>query len=324
MKPKLDYEDILRFEKKGIPLVVLGLPSAGKTTFVKRLLTGDFSETKPTLGVELERYQVYDTTVNIFDLGGHKTFRETLWENYIKLSFAIVFVIDSSDPSSLEDAKEEFWRTISIKDTASDFIILFLCNKADLENTMSLEHIINSMELYKLANVPNASFQFFKVSMKTGENVDSAIHWLRNQLAKIVPKRTITPISFMISTDEGLPIITMNHKDIKNQSFLFSGFLAAIDSFIKKTLNSKGSLELIASENYKLVIYSNDGYIYALIISSDESHEESRRIIEVINNYIKSLKSKDASKIKKYIMKQFRIHEDMYEFEYSTRFNVGH
>ncbi|MHA1405957.1 MAG: ADP-ribosylation factor-like protein, partial [Candidatus Heimdallarchaeaceae archaeon] len=57
---------LLSFDRKGVPLVIIGLPSAGKTTFVKRLKTGKFQETKPTLGMQYESKEIGDVKFDIF------------------------------------------------------------------------------------------------------------------------------------------------------------------------------------------------------------------------------------------------------------------
>ena len=93
----MSYKKLLTFEKKGIPMSVLGLPSSGKTTFTNRLTTGEFTEPVPTMGVNFERMNIQDAHFDVFDLGGHEIYREKLWENYIRLSYVMVFLVDSAD-----------------------------------------------------------------------------------------------------------------------------------------------------------------------------------------------------------------------------------
>ena len=202
-----DAAKFMRFDKKGIPLTIVGLSQAGKTSFVKRIMTGKFEETRPTLGLEFDTTEIGDARFDIFDLGGHKSYRKTIWESYVKLAYGIIFIIDSADPASLDEAKEEFWRVIDLKDDRDEFLILFLCNKSDLKESLDLEAVINHMDLYNLAEKENASYQFFKTSMKTGDNIDNALNWLKNNTSKLAAKRNIDPLMFMIADIDGFPLL---------------------------------------------------------------------------------------------------------------------
>jgi len=311
-------EKLLSFEKKGIPLVILGLPNAGKTTFVNRVLTGKFTSPKPTMGVQLEQYKLFDLKVNIFDLGGQEVFRKTIWENYIKLAYGIIFIIDSSDRQSLLEAKKEFWKSIKLKDKGDEFLILFLCNKADLESSMNLEEIINTVEIYNLATIPNASFQFFKTSMQTGENFDSVLYWLQNQLSKLVQKRKVTPESFLLADRDGLPILSISKKKLSDRMSLYSGFLSAIQSFAKKTFNESNTIQFIMSKKHKFIICSSRSHILGLVIKADESHEEARRVLDIIAD----LTDKDDANydvIKKFTLKVLNLDSEKCVFEYGYR-----
>ncbi|MHA1415477.1 MAG: GTP-binding protein [Candidatus Heimdallarchaeum aukensis] len=309
MSKKKISEKLLSFEKKGIPLVILGLPNAGKTTFVNRILTGKFTSPKPTMGVQLEQYELFDLKVNIFDLGGQEVFRKTIWENYIKLAYGIIFIIDSSDRESLLEAKEEFWKSIKLKDNGDEFLILFLCNKADLENSMNLEEIINTVEIYNLAMIPNASFQFFKISMQTGENFDSVLYWLQNQLSKLIQKRKVTPESFLLADRDGLPILSISKKKLSDKISLYSGFLSAIQTFAKKTFNEQNIIQFIMSKDYKFILRSSQSHIFGLVIKTDESHEEARRLLDILADLIDKT-STSYDDIKKYTISVLNLDAD--------------
>jgi len=103
---------------------------------------------------------------------------------------------------------------------------------------MNLEEIINTVEIYNLAMIPNASFQFFKISMQTGENFDSVLYWLQNQLSKLIQKRKVTPESFLLADRDGLPILSFSQlykllqKKLSMNKILFSlSCLKTINSF---------------------------------------------------------------------------------------------
>ena len=90
------------FEKKSIPLVVIGLPRAGKTSLVRRMKTGEFLETKPTLGMQFDTTEIDDARFDLFDLGGHVSYRQTIWETYTRLAYGIIFIVDSANPEEFD------------------------------------------------------------------------------------------------------------------------------------------------------------------------------------------------------------------------------
>jgi small GTP-binding protein len=280
---------ILSFDKKGIPLVIIGLPQAGKTSLVRRMKTGEFLETKPTLGMQFENVEIGDARFDLFDLGGHVSYRKTIWETYTRLAYGVIFVIDSADPESFEVAKEEFWKSINLKDSADEFTILILCNKSDLEESVDLETIINQIEIFKLAEKENASFQFFKTSMKTGENVEEALQWLVNNAAKVVEKRKIDPHMFMLADTEGFPILEIDKMGLEEDPSLLAGFLSAIESFSLRLFGKTGILQYLHSGEHKYIIKSDHKYIYSLIIKDTDSQEEARRLINLISDEVEDM-----------------------------------
>ncbi len=282
---------ILKFDKKGIPLVIIGLPQAGKSSFVQRIKTGKFSSTKATLGMQFESTNIGDARFDIFDLGGHETYRKTIWQTYTKLAYGLVFILDSANPDDFDIAKEEFWKSIDLKGDLDEFLIMILCNKSDLDKSVDLETIINHLELYKLAEKENASFQFFKTSMKNGENFNASLNWLTSNTSRIVQKRTIDPQMFMLADLEGYPILEIDKMGIEEDPSLMAGFLSAIESFGKQLFGKKGILQFMQSGNYKYVVKTDDNYIYSLIIPIGECQEEARRLIDIVSEQIYDLDS---------------------------------
>lgn len=282
---------LLKFDKKGIPLVIIGLPKAGKSTFVQRIRTGEFVSTRTTMGMQFESAEIGDARFDIFDLGGHETYRKTIWQTYIKLAYGLVFVLDSADKDNFEIAKEEFWKSIDLKGTQDEFLILILCNKSDLDESLDLESIINFFEFYKLAEKENVSFQFFKTSMKSGENIQAALNWLSGNTSRIAQKRKIDPQMFMLADLEGFPILEIDKMELSEDPSLMAGFMSAIESFSKQLFGKNGILQFMQSGDYKYIVKTDDKYIYSLIINSNECQEEARRMINIVSEQIYDLEN---------------------------------
>jgi len=300
-------------DKRGIPLVIAGLPQAGKTTFVQRLLTGKFKKASPTMGVNFETVKIEGIKFDIFDLGGHKTFRDTIWTNYIKMAYGFIFIMDSSDTNNFSLAKKEFWRCVDFKEEDEEFLILFICNKSDLEESQSLETIINKLELYKLSEKINASYYFIKTSMKNGENVKESLNWLQNNSQKIASNKMITPLMFLLAETNGYPVLKLDKIGLKEDPSLISGFMSAINSFSLQLFGKKDSLQYFVSGAYKYVITSNEKYIFSLIIPNNEQHEEARRILDLIQDYI--LDMKDLTDLEDIIFETLKIYPSNYDIK---------
>lgn len=285
MVRKMSVKKYLSFDKSRIPITVIGLPQAGKTTFVNRMITGNFIIPQPTTGMNFERVDVQDAHFDIFDLGGHEIYRKTMWESYVRLSYGIIFIIDSANESVLQEAKKEFWRCINLKKQDEEFLVLFLCNKSDLERSMNLETLVKELELFKLAQIPNLTYQFFKVSMKTGENFELVMSWLQNKTSRLILKRKIVPLMFLIAQRSGLFILSIDQQKIKRDPHLVSGFLSAVDGFAREVFGNEGVLQFIISESHKYIISATEENIYAILIDINDTQEEARRIIEIIDKY---------------------------------------
>ena len=90
-------EKITWYTEDVLMLVIVGITGSGKTTFVKRLLTGRFVENvRPTIGLEVEIYRDKKLgEFELFDLGGQTAYRNVLWMKYVKRSEGIIFIFDS-------------------------------------------------------------------------------------------------------------------------------------------------------------------------------------------------------------------------------------
>ena len=98
-------------KKKGGPkeckLVFLGLDNAGKTTCVAALKGEPTEDATQTWGFNSETVDLSKFAVEVYDLGGGKSIRR-MWENYYAEIHGIIFVVDASDESRLQEAKTTF------------------------------------------------------------------------------------------------------------------------------------------------------------------------------------------------------------------------
>jgi len=121
-----------KLTKKGIPITVIGLPYAGKTTLVNWLREKRFTRPKPTVGFDFDQIQVGDVFFNIFDISGQKSYRASMWKSYVMTSVGIIFVLDSTNSAEIDEALKWFWVMIDdwLESVFSDKVILFIANKS--------------------------------------------------------------------------------------------------------------------------------------------------------------------------------------------------
>ena len=64
-----------------------------------------FADVTPTVGFSKFVTKHHGMTVNIYDLGGSSRIRD-IWHNYFAESHGVVYVIDASDISRMQEAKQ--------------------------------------------------------------------------------------------------------------------------------------------------------------------------------------------------------------------------
>ena len=171
-------------QKQSVKIAWLGLDFAGKTTIIKKISTGFFSDaTKRTLGMNVDEFQSEGIKFVSWDLGGQETFRSALWRSYMAGSQGIIFVVDSADVGRLPEARQELWNYVLDNSDVKSIPILILANKQDLPNAKNAGEIARGLDLHK---VYNHSYAIFPTSAKTAFNLEEALEWLRQRVVELL------------------------------------------------------------------------------------------------------------------------------------------
>jgi small GTP-binding protein len=157
-------------------MTFVGLANAGKTTLVKRLKGQSDLETVPTMGMNIETLKIGDIEVMAADLGGQITYPTSLWEPFVSKSSGVVFVFDSADKAKVEEAGK--WLKQVIQWAPEDSAFLFLANKQDLNEAMTLEKIIEALGLEREISMRPRTFAVYPCSALTGDGVDEPWQWM--------------------------------------------------------------------------------------------------------------------------------------------------
>ncbi|MHA1302639.1 MAG: ADP-ribosylation factor family protein [Candidatus Heimdallarchaeaceae archaeon] len=301
--------DSLQVGKKGVPVTILGLENAGKTTLVERLKTGEFkADTTPTMGVSFETFTVGDTLFKIFDVGGQFFFRQQFWVNYASNSYGVVFVFDASDKERTAEGKEWFWYLIENLKVEKRIVVAFLANKVDLE-CMSLDEIIETLELPKLGEYPEISFQIFRTSNKTGDGIDQAMDWFTKKLKDIAKDKIVHPKGLIVSTTLGRVQLFLDFDEMSKRIGEVKDLLAEIFRDEARTLREE-KLSTLTNNDLKLVCQEKSDVIITMITDPQDSHVEAQRYIDQIYTYLEARSAKTKDELVNFIVDILQIPED--------------
>ncbi|EKE42452.1 hypothetical protein ENUP19_0051G0013 [Entamoeba nuttalli] len=155
-------------------MLILGLDSAGKTTILYRIASGETIMTVPTIGFNLEELEYNQMKFKVWDLGGQENLRP-YWRCYYSGTNAIIFVVDSCDRERIEVASKEL-EIISGDNNLQKTVIAIFANKQDdKKHCMSVEEITEKM---KLSEIQNVTWSIFETSGVTGEGLKEGMEWI--------------------------------------------------------------------------------------------------------------------------------------------------
>ena len=161
-------------------ILVLGLDNSGKTSIVKSLKgvknIHSFCSINPTIGVNLENFELLESSFNIWDFGGQLLYRAEFlkeFEKYIKEVEKIIYVIDIQDTQkydlSLKYLDEIIKKVINLKINI-DFSIFLHKNDLDIElinPDFDKSNIDNLITKIKSLIPDDFNYSLFKTAIST-------------------------------------------------------------------------------------------------------------------------------------------------------------
>ncbi|MFX0029601.1 MAG: ADP-ribosylation factor-like protein [Candidatus Hermodarchaeota archaeon] len=165
---------------------LFGIDEVGKTSFVRRLKTGEFNDNyfTPTRKFNIEYIHEDERgLLAIWDMPGQRIFRSK-WLKGLQDSNIIVYMIDIANQRRFEESKKEFW-TILKNNELNSTPILILGNKSDLVKK-SNEHFESQLqnlreEVFKyfgFEDIKNRSWKFLFTSVKTNYNIEKTVQMI--------------------------------------------------------------------------------------------------------------------------------------------------
>lgn len=168
-------------------ITLIGLDNAGKTTALYRLLQGVVVNTQPTVGSNVETIERQNVRLQCWDLAGQTAFRQG-WTTFFNGTDAILFIVDSSDAARIGEARRELFRVLGDESTAR-CCVLVLANKQDLPNCMSMDAVMQSLQL---SEIRDRDWTILPSCSLTGQGLEEAVDWLVThlELARAAPAQS--------------------------------------------------------------------------------------------------------------------------------------
>jgi Ras-related protein Rab-1A len=167
--------------KYTLKIIVIGEPAVGKTSLVKKFITGQFiKDYRSSIGTniftkEIELENDIDIKIQLWDIAGQERWI-TMRPSYYAGAKGIIIVGDLTRRNTFNQIKQ-FWIP-DVKKYCDKAPIVLLANKIDLGAELS-EKEIKFLE-------QNTNFiSIFHTSAKTGENVESAFKSISKEAVEV-------------------------------------------------------------------------------------------------------------------------------------------
>ncbi len=162
---------------------LFGIDEVGKTSFVRRLKTGEFNDNyfTPTRKFNIEYIQEEERgLLAVWDMPGQELFRSK-WLKGLQDSNIIVYMIDIANQRRFKESKKEIWKILN-NNELNGIPLLILGNKSDIikfsdENyETQLQNLKEEVfDYFAFEKVENRNWKFIFTSVKTNHNIEKTV-----------------------------------------------------------------------------------------------------------------------------------------------------
>ncbi len=168
---------------KEFRILMIGLDAAGKSTILYKLKLGEVVSTIPTIGFNVENVSYKNVNFTVWDIGGQDKIR-SLWFHYFQGSQGLIYVVDANDRERIDLACEELKKSLNDPSMDQCESVLILANKMDLPHSLTVDQIVEKMDVYNLPRVRGKQRDWFvqpSCAVK-GEGLYEGLEWLRKSV----------------------------------------------------------------------------------------------------------------------------------------------
>ena len=149
--------------------------STGRTTLLYQCVKGEDISATHTSKYNFETLEYKGSKLSMWDVGHEEI--ERLWSNYVRGTDGVIFVVDSSDPSSMSISHKTLVGYLN-DPTLDKVPFLIFANKQDKPGALSVAEVTEKLEL---ANDTH-KLRVFGCSAKTGDGIHEGLDWFIDNL----------------------------------------------------------------------------------------------------------------------------------------------
>lgn len=309
--------------ERDVSISVAGLDGVGKTTIINRLLNEEITETYSTYGINQEIVNINGLKLGLTDLGGKEPFRKSLWPSYISRSDAMIYVIDATKESKLNESKK--WFTKALRWVKNDSPILVLINTWDKHIDQSTIQSVS--ELFK-RDSHQSFIDCFPVSPITGKNMVKTIDWLANTIISNLITTGITVDYFVayIKTEQGIIEARIR---TPNSAITEAGMSPVIRYKFAK--GKESILEYMNLKGRQVVMAADNQTSCWLITNQTEEVKGANLLMKLLTEFIKEIqgmrteKGHDLSEsdLTRYLMRYMIDNQTFWSEEQQPMFEIS-
>ncbi|KAI0149841.1 ARF/SAR superfamily [Hypoxylon sp. NC0597] len=158
--------------------LILGLPGAGKYTFLRVFADNTLGILQPGLCPTSQELILNDIRYTTFDVGGQWQAQSLLEDYFSKVKVkAVIFVVDATDKERFAKARAELDVLLSLE-KLSKVAFLVLGNKIDHHDAVSEDQLRDELGIYPLIRPIDRAIQLFMCSMAKMQGLEDAFRWL--------------------------------------------------------------------------------------------------------------------------------------------------
>jgi len=159
-----------------VKVIVIGEPGVGKTSLVKKFISGRFStDYRASIGtnIYIKKLKIdSDVSIHLWDIAGQEKWIK-MRHTYYKGSHGALVVGDLTRENTFEQISS-FWLP-DLKKNCGEIPLILLANKNDLKSEL------NNSLMTKIREEINAKSIIY-TSAKSGKNVEEAFHLIAKQI----------------------------------------------------------------------------------------------------------------------------------------------
>lgn len=160
-------------------IIIQGLDSSGKTTFLYAFTQGKVIPTAVTAASNSENILFEGKDLHLWDLGGCDNMKK-LWYHYYKGADGLVFLVDTQAKERMEEAKTDLERIMG-EEYLKKLPILFIGTKSDLGgDPLTVSEIEQQLDLANIAS--DRKYHTVLCPAVDVEAVKASMVWLANAL----------------------------------------------------------------------------------------------------------------------------------------------